>query len=396
MEKEEFTDKAPGILVPIPHGSPDVAYAFVPNPLPPKWDWPVDLWPMLSEARACLASLDGTGKHLPNPDILLRPIQQREARLSSELEGTFTDPQKQALFQADPRYPMSATDPVNAYREVFNYARALRLRLEGDGPNLPLSRHLIRQLHQVLMDGVRGHQQQAGEFRTIQNQIGHPARFVPPPPEHLATLLEDFEKYIQDQDESHSQFNPLVRAFLVHYQFETIHPFGDGNGRVGRLLLALTIAEWCGLSRQWLYMSAYFERRKKEYMDLLLRVSTHGDWSRWIKFCLEGVIVQAKDTERRCERLVALHRDFHQRLKGGSVRLSSIVDGLFGTPFVTVLGVKAALNVTYPTARADLRKLEVLGILQPLEGLPTITYYCGQIHDVTHKDIVESFPLAGA
>lgn len=394
MNPAEFTDDATGILVRIQHTSPDTAYAFVPNPLPPNWEWPVDLWPMLSEAHACLRSLDGTGKHLPNPEILLRPIQQREARLSSELEGTFTDPQKQALFQADPRYPTSVTDELNKYREVFNYARALRVRLDKDGTDLPLSRHLIRQLHQVLMDGVRGHQQRAGEFRTIQNQIGHPARFVPPPPEHLGTLLEDFEKYLQHQDASSSQFHPLVRAFLVHYQFETIHPFGDGNGRVGRLLLSLTIAEWCGLSRQWLYMSAFFERRKKEYMDLLLRVSTHGSWDLWIKFCLEGVISQAKDTEWRCEKLLTLHRDFHHRLKGGSVRLSSIVDGLFDSPAVSVMHVKRTLNVTYPTARADLRKLEALGILKPLEGLPTITYYCDQIYDVTHKDIIESPPLA--
>lgn len=333
-----------------------------------------------------LASLDGTGKYLSNPEIVLRPIQQREARLSSELEGTFTDPQKQALFQADPRYPTSPTDATNPYREIFNYGMALRLRLDKNDPanQVPLSNHLIRELHQVLMHGVRSHQQRPGKFRSVQNQIGHPARFVPPPPEHLASLLEQFEDYLQNRRDD---FDPLVQAFLAHYQFETIHPFDDGNGRVGRLLLALTIAEWCQLSNQWLYMSAFFERSKKEYMDLLLRVSTHGDWERWIRFCLKGVISQARDTERRCEKLINLHRDFHQRLTGGTVRLATIVDGLFETPAITVLAAKRALNVTYPTARADLRKLEGLGILQLLEGMPRISYYCAPIYEVMYEDI---------
>ena len=282
---------------------------------------------------------------------------------------------------------MSVSDPINAYREVFNYGRALRMRREDPAmQQLPLSKRLIRELHSVLMDGVRGHTQRAGEFRTIQNQIGHPARFVPPPPASLEQLLDDFEHYLNEPGDT---YDPLVRAFLAHYQFETIHPFGDGNGRVGRLLLALTISEWCNHSRQWLYMSAFFERRKKEYMDLLLRVSTHGDWTLWIRFCLEGVVSQAKDTERRCDKLLSLHRDFHSRLKGGSVRLSNIVDRLFDSPVVTVMGIKTSLGITYPTARADLRKLEILGILQPLESMSTITYYCKPIYEVTFEDVLD-------
>ena len=385
MHQGEFTDKATGELVPIPHTAPDVALAFVPNVLPPQWEWPAELWPLLLEARSCLASLDGTGKHLRNPEILLRPLQQREAQLSSQLEGTFTDPQKQALFQADPRYPTSISDPVNAYREVFNYGQALRMRREDPGlMTLPLSKRLIRNLHRILMDGVRGHYHQAGEFRTIQNQIGHPARFVPPPPSELERLLDNLEVYLNDP---HDSLDPLVRAFIAHYQIETIHPFGDGNGRVGRLLLALNISESCTHSRQWLYMSAFFERNKKQYMDLLLRVSTHGSWELWVKFCLEGVISQAKDTERRCDTLLELHRDFHARLKGGSIRLSTIVDRLFSYPVITVAAVRQMFGTTYPTARADLRKLETVGILTPFEGMPTITYYCAPIHNVTYVDI---------
>ena len=385
MDPREFTGSAPGKLVRTLSNQPDALYAFVPDDLPPRWSWPGHLWPKLVTARARLASLDGTGKHLPNPEIILKPLQQREAQLSSRLEGTITDPRQQALFQANPRYPVSEADPTNAYREVFNYARALRWKLDGH-TDLPLSLRLIRQLHGVLMDGVRGSGQQPGEFRTIQNQIGRPARFVPPPAEHLRATLNSFEKYLHDEN---SGLDPLVRAFIAHYQFETIHPFHDGNGRVGRLLLALTISEWCELSGQWLYMSAFFEKRKQEYMDLLLRVSTHGDWGRWLEFCLDGVIAQALDTEHRCDKLMALHRDFHERLKGigsGSVRLSSLVDSLFSRPICTVRGVQDEFNVTYPTARSDLRKLEASGILKKLESLPRATYYCSPIFHVTYED----------
>ena len=382
MDPNEFTPFATGKLVAIPNGPPDVRFAFVPDPLPPKWEWPGDLWKPLLEARKCLSSLDGTGKHLPNPEILLQPLQGREAQLSSQLEGTITDPQQQVLFQADPRYPTSKSDPNNAFREVFNYRRALRLRLDGEN-DLPLSLRLIRELHTVLMDGVRGSDQTPGEFRKIQNQIGWPARFVPPPPEQLDETLNAFENHLH----SESSFDPLVRAFLAHYQFETIHPFRDGNGRVGRLLLSLTIAEWCSLSSQWLYMSAFFEKRKREYMDLLLGVSTHGAWEPWIHFCLEGVVAQSIDTEKRCDKLLALHRDFHGRLKGGSVRLSKLVDRLFSSPVITVNQYKSEFDVTYPTARSDLKKLEVHGIVTQLEKMDIITYYCLPIYRITYEDV---------
>lgn len=383
MDPKEFSPSSmTGRLVPIQNGSVDVQVAFIPDPLPPKWQWPGQLWKLLVEARKCLSSLDGTGRHLPNPEILLQPLQSREAQLSSQLEGTITDPQQQVLFEADPRYPTSKNDPNNAFREVFNYRRALRLRLDGEN-DLPLSLRLIRDLHAVLMHGVRGSDQRPGEFRQIQNQIGWPARFVPPPPQNLDDSLDAFEKYLHSSDD----FDPLVRSFLAHYQFEAIHPFRDGNGRVGRLLLSLMIAEWCGLSSQWLYMSAFFEKRKKEYMDLLLGISTQGAWEAWVSFCLEGVVLQSDDAEKRCDKLLALHRDFHARLKGCSVRLSKLVDGLFSRPVITVNQYKSQFNVTYPTARSDLNKLEVMGIVQPLEGMDLITYYCAPIYRITYEDI---------
>lgn len=382
MELENFTEAMTGRLVPVPGGSPGAKYAFIPNPLPPDWKWPDRLWPLLIEARKCLSSLDGTGKHLPNPEIVLQPLQSREAQLSSQLEGTITDPQQQILFQADPKYPVSDNDPTNAFREVFNYRLALRSRLSNPG-EIPLSLRLIRNLHATLMDGVRGADQRPGEFRQIQNQIGWPARFVPPPPEHLAGTLDAFESYLH----SSNSYDPLVKAFLAHYQFETIHPFRDGNGRVGRLLLSITIAEWCKLSSQWLYMSPYFEKKKRQYMDLLFAVSAEGSWQNWVQFCLEGVVAQAQDTEKRCDKLLELHREFHERLKAGSVRLSRLVDSLFESPVITVNQYRSRVGVTYPTARSDLRKLEALGIVQEVQGGSIITYWSKPIFMVTFEDV---------
>jgi Fic family protein len=370
-----------GRLIPLNTGRPDTAFAFVPNPLPPKWSWPDRLWPSLLEAHTCLARLDGTGKSLPSPELLLRPLSNREAQLSSQLEGTITDPQQQVLFQADPGFPESPGDPKNALREVFNYGRALRLRLDGVN-QLPLSLRLIRDLHRVLLDGVRGSDQRPGEFRQIQNQIGRPARYVPPPPTEVPAALDALEKYLHTA----GGFDPLVRAFLVHYQFEAIHPFQDGNGRVGRLLLAMTITEWCQLSNQWLYMSPYFEARRDEYMELLLAVSTDGAWEPWIGFCLRGVVAQARDTERRCDQLLRLRREFHERLKGGSVRLARFVDRLFAAPVVTVPQYQRHFEITHPTARSDLKKLEAAGVVAEIAGRDPITCYCPPIYDITFGD----------
>jgi Fic family protein len=370
-----------GGLVPIYLPAQGEKFAFVPDPLPPTWRWPESLWPLVVDARAALASLDGTGKHLPNPEILLQPLHRREAQLSSKLEGTITDPEQQVLFELAPIYPTSPQDPANAFREVYNYRRALRFQLEGNS-GLPLSLRLIRNLHALLLEGVRGADQTPGEFRTIQNQIGRPARFVPPPPEYLNQALSDLEAYLHTQD----HFDPLVRAFLVHYQFETIHPFRDGNGRVGRLLLALTISEWCGLSNQWLYMSPYFEKNKVRYMDTLLAVSTQGAWEDWIRFCLEGVVEQARDAEKRCDQLLSLHRQFHSKLTG-SARLSRAVDLLFANPVMTVNQYKSQFSVTHATARSDLRKLETQGIVRELERRVLITYFCPQIFSITYQEI---------
>lgn len=378
MRPDQFQPDAPGRLLRI--GLPHAEHAFIPAPLPPKWKWPVELWRTLMEARVALAKLDGIGEHLPSPELLLTPLQRREAQRSSSLEGTIARPEDVLLFEADPRFPQSESDPANAWREVFNYGRALRIRQElGE---LPLSLRLIRELHRVLMDGVRGSNRTPGEFRQTQVHVGADVRYVPPPPQELTGCLDALEKYVHaDQLEG-----PLVHAFMVHYQFEAIHPFTDGNGRVGRLLLSLMIAEMCGLSKPWLYMSAFFEDRKTEYMDRLLRVSTHNDWTSWIRFCLEGTIVQALDTYNRCRRLLEIRDRYHDAVRrlGGNVRLTAIIDDLFVRPVVRIPDIAKVHDVTYPTAKADVDKLAAAGILVEMHDRRPKLFYAKDVFDATY------------
>lgn len=380
MNSEDFGPDSPGELIPVTAGSSVVDEAFVPAPLPPDFEWPVELWPLLADAEAELARLDGTGKPLANPELLLTPLQEREALKSSSLEGTYTDPEGQMLFKLDPKEPTSPSDPANAYREVFNYSQALR---QGEGllDRLPLSNRLIRELHATLMGGVRGQNKRPGEFRQSQVHVGHPPRFVPPPADKIQPCLKNLEEYMNPPKDGPDGLRPLVRAFVAHYQFETIHPFLDGNGRVGRLLLSLSIKEWCELSNQWLYMSAYFDANKDEYIRRLYEISTVGAWQQWLEFCLEGIVVQARDAIVRCESLLDLQADFRERIQTirASNRLGAIVDQLFENPVVRIAPLAKAHDVTYPTAKSDAEKLEGLGILTELDNADVRTFYAPAI-----------------
>jgi len=299
---------------------------------------------------------------MPNHSLLLRPLQQREALRSSSMEGTYATPEELLLFQVEPKEPQSHSDKVNEWKEVANYGRALATGQQLLDQGFTLSRALIRALHNELMNGVRGQNKQPGQFRKVQVQVGHDARFVPPPPEHVDSCLQDLAEFMSQ----HDAIDPLIKAFMVHYQFETIHPFTDGNGRVGRLLLSLQIYRSMSLSNPWLYMSAFFERFKDEYVDGLFGVTSRNAWEKWLAFCLRGAKAQADDAMRRFEELVALKEDFRQRAggeQGGSARLHSIIDSLFDTPVVTVPSLEAQYNVSYPTAKSDAERLVSLGIL---------------------------------
>jgi len=379
MDESRFTSRKSGQLVPIKIQQVSES-AFIPDPLPPKWEFPNSLWPKLANAKEALGRLDGIGRTLANPHLLLSPLRRLEAITSSRLEGTYATAQQLFLFELDPKEPKSKTDQVNAWKEVSNYNYALS---HGDRllKNMPFCLRLAKELHSTLLSGVRGRRSNPGEFRQHQVAIGSDRRLIPPPITHLADCLDRFERYMNSDD---TRFDPLVKAFLVHYQFEAIHPFGDGNGRIGRVLLSLMIAKWCKHEMPLLYMSAFFERYKDEYIDNLFRISTEGAWEKWIDFCLTGTIRQAKDAISRCDRLNSLKETMPKRLQAGSPRTHQIIQDLFDSPYLRVRDICKRFNIVYQTARSDLDKLVEAGILRELEDLRPRTYYSPEILSIAY------------
>lgn len=364
MDIKQFKENKTGELVRV-SGVPGITDAFIPNPMPPDWEDEQSLYRLLVEANKELARLDGIGRHLPNPQLLIQPLHHLEAQMSSALEGTITQPEQQMLFDLDPEEAGGGEESKNDFLEVSNYKKALRLRV-GTYANLPISLRLIKELHHILLEGVRGEQSDAGEFRRLMVQIGRPARYVPPPVNEVPRLLDNLEKFIHLDT---PQYDPLIKAFIIHYQFEAIHPFSDGNGRVGRLLLSLMIQEYCNLSNQWLYLSPYFKRNRSEYIDRLLGVSTEGDWAGWLAFCLQGVVEESRSTQDRCRRLLAYSQEFHDKLKGcgrSNARLIEIVNNLLISPILTVPLIQRRYSVTRTTANRDIQCLTELGIIEEL------------------------------
>ena len=388
MDRSAFTPDAPGELIPVRFPTPVPGrwgqdWAFVPNPLPPDWAFPAGLWPLLAEARERVGLLEGLGRGLPNPGILLAPLRTREAVLSSRLEGTFVTAKQVLLFglEDDAETPdPDETEERNDRREVANYAAAMRDATETD---LPLSAFLIRQMHARLMTGVRGQDRHPGSFRRVQVILGADRRFVPPPPDRLPECVDALDDYLRRESRP---FDPLADAFVTHYQFEAAHPFEDGNGRVGRLLLALCFSRWGRLSKPWLYMSPFFERNRTEYMQRLYAVSARGDWEGWLSFCLGGAVETAGETVDRCDALLRLRDETARRVAGvrGSARLLKIAEGLFESPFVRVTKLAKALGVKYDTAAADCRKLEKAGLLAELSGVSPRTYYSPEVFDLAY------------
>ena len=264
MNPKDFTAASAGHLVPIGNDS----FAFIPAPLPPSLEYEVRVVNSLEDASRALGQLNGVGFMLPNPHMLIRVFQQREALLSSRIEGTVADPQELLFADVD-----NKTAPAENVREVRNYVEALTLSLKNLH-KLPVCLRLIRDAHQTLMRAVRGQEQRPGEFRDVQNYVGKPggfrnARYIPPPVAQMNECLSQFEKFLHNE----SQIPPLIRLALIHYQFEAIHPFRDGNGRIGRLLLVLLLCDWKLLSKPLLYLSAYFDQHREEYFNHLLSVS---------------------------------------------------------------------------------------------------------------------------
>jgi len=372
MDPQRFRGSPAGRVVRVGQG--EAAYwAFVPHPLPPNVppDW--ELTRTLSEADRALSQLAGLGRTMPNPHLLIGPFVRREAVLSSRIEGTRAGITDLYAYEAGqlPLPGMEAPPPESEVREVLNYVNALEYGLERV-KTLPVSLRLIQELHRELMVGVRGEHATPGEFRRSQNWIGPPgctlreATFVPPPVPEMHEALHALETYLHRAD----VYPPLVRLALVHYQFEAIHPFVDGNGRIGRLIISLMLVEWDLLPLPLLYLSAYFHRHRQEYYDLLLRVSERGAWRDWLLFFLRGVADQAKDAATRARKLQDLREDWHRRLAQArtSALALRLADALFQTPVLTIPQAQRLLGVTYPGAQRNVEKLVQVGILQLVGG----------------------------
>lgn len=340
--------------------------AFTPPPLPPDVELDRALLERLSRADRALGLLAGVGQTLPNPYLLTQTLMRREAVLSSRIEGTQASLSDLVLFEVEQHY--SQVDDV---REVANYVRAMEHVLDPHR-RLPVSLSLLRETHEILLTDVRGGHATPGEFRRTQNWIGSPgclldgATYVPPPPERLWECLDAFEKYLHAPHDA----PPLIVMAIVHYQFEAIHPFIDGNGRVGRLLVSLLLAEWELLSMPLLDLSAYFEPHRNEYYDKLLRVSTHGEWYNWISFFLDAVETQALQTVTRAKQLQQLHADYRHRIATArsSALLGALVDTLFQSPAVTIRRVREILGITHRAASLNVDKLVDEGILTEVTG----------------------------
>ncbi|MEA2465010.1 MAG: hypothetical protein QOJ98_2757 [Acidobacteriota bacterium] len=381
MDRDRFTSGKTGSLVSVAIGTPD--WAFIPAPLPRKWQVPLDLWPLLAEAKEELARLDGIGRALPHPELLLRPLQSREAIRSSSLEGTYASAEELLLFELDPTEVAAASQRSSDWREVSNYAAALR-RGTKLLEQLPLSLRLIREMHSELLTGVRGRDRAPGEFRRTQVHLGSDRRYVPPPVNELGACLDDFEHFLND--ETADSIDPLIRTYLAHYQFEAIHPFIDGNGRVGRALLSLCAYQWCKLSHPWLYVSPFFDRHKDEYIDSLFAVSTNGAWERWLDLCLRATIDVCRDAVARCDQLRRLRDEYHATADRTGGRMHTLIDGLFSNPILRIADAARRLNVTYPTARSDIAKLVELGILTEMEKSYPKAYYSPAIFQAAYGE----------
>lgn len=343
--------------------------AFVPAPLPP--DPPLALddgtLSLLSRADVALGRLDGVVKVIPDPDFFISMYVRREAVLSSQIEGTQST--LEDLLGAELE-PSATSDAYSDVGEIVNYVRAMNHGLRRLH-ELPLSLRLLREIHGELLRDGRGAHRTPGEFRTTQNWIGssgaplQQATFVPPPVPDMRVALHDFERFLH-RDERQPV---LIEAALAHAQFETIHPFLDGNGRVGRLLITFLLVHRCVLRAPLLYLSHYLKLHRTEYYDRLMDVRVRGNWEGWLRFFLEGVVTTAEEAAETAERIFEL-RESHRTLvmrETGALGLS-LLSALFDRPLVNVNYLTRVLSVSFPTANRLVARFEQLGLLREVTG----------------------------
>jgi Fic family protein len=365
MKRTDFTNQAPGKVI---RTMKDYE-AFIPDPLPPDTAWSNKLLAALSQADRSLARLAEVGKSFPVPHVVVRPFIRKEAVLSSQIEGTRTTFQELLSFEAG---QLSLFRDIEDTREVHNYVQAIDYGLERL-ETFPISIRLIREIHEVLMQGVRGEHMTPGEVRRSQNWIGRPgatlekARYVPPPPKEMHECLSDLERFIH----SDSDLPPLLRIGMIHYQFEAIHPFLDGNGRVGRLLVTFLLVAWGLLSQPLLNLSNFIDINRQEYYDRLLAVSQKGAWEAWLLFFLEGVHSQAEDASHRISRLEDLRSSYREMFAKDRSRetLETLVDYMIGSPITSITQAKETLNIgSFNMIQRNIEKLKELGIVREVTG----------------------------
>ena len=366
MNPADYSKNSPGELVEA-SGPSGKYWTFVPKPLPRRLEIPFDCMTLLSEASIALGELKGVGRMLPNPNLLIGSFLRREAVSSSRIEGIKTSFQQLLLFEVETSGADADSDP----QEVFNYVNALRYGLERL-KTLPVSLRLIREMHERLMTGVRGEDAKPGEFRDRQNMIARSgespaqARFVPPPIPQMRGALDDLEQFI-----AYPSGTPtLIDLALIHYQFETIHPFLDGNGRMGRLLISLLLCERGCLTTPLLYLSSYFERHKDSYVDHLLSVSRSGDWMPWLEFFLRGVSVQSRVAIEKAGEILDLWKEYRRTIqsKHKSANMLNLVDEIFVRPAITIRQAAEVGGVTFMGALRQIEWLESEGVIREVTG----------------------------
>ena len=369
--------------------SGDMAYqSFVPAPLPPTP--PVDLGSeglnLLIQANRQLALLEGLAVRIPNMDLFVSMYVRKEALLSSQIEGT------QATLD-DVLDPLLDENANRSVADVINYIKASEFAIKRL-QELPLCNRLIKETHAVLMEGVRGQEKNPAEFRYSQNWIGGQgstlknARYIPPNPEDMKEAISDLEKYMNAED----SLDPLVRAALIHYQFETIHPFLDGNGRVGRLLITLFLMEKKILTAPALYISYFLKRNRIEYYDRMTEVRRKGNYEQWITFFLQAVMESAEDAVHTIDQLTALHdKNMTLLTEGITKRQSDTLKKLFAyleaNPIIEVTKTSQALDMAYNTIARAVAVLEEKGILAQSEKAgKTRIYSYSEYLDILRKD----------
>lgn len=344
--------------------------AYIPSPLPPEPALDLlSLQPMLSRALVSLGRLDGMARLLPNTLLILYSYVRKEAVLSSQIEGTQSSISDLMLFETDEMPGV----PIDDVTEVSNYVRAMEhglRRLNDDG--FPLSNRLIREIHAELLSWGRGSNKTPGEFRRSQVWIGGirpgTAHFVPPPPHAVADCMEELERFLHAE---HPGIDPLLRAGMAHLQFETVHPFLDGNGRVGRLLIILLLHNDGLLRHPLLYLSLYFKQNRSDYYDLLNIVRRTGDWEEWLRFFLEGVAQTSESAVTTAESLLALFDSNDAQIQTQGRRAGSALrvhQAMKERPIISLRDVADRTGLTLPTAAAGMQVLQDLGIATELTG----------------------------